>query len=48
MFNCILGNNRFAFAADLGIDKVMIYRFDDKTGNLEPVAEFYFHVKKQK
>jgi 6-phosphogluconolactonase len=27
-------SNRFAFAADLGIDKLMIYRFDDKTGNL--------------
>jgi 6-phosphogluconolactonase len=29
-------NNRFAFAADLGIDKLMIYRFDDKTGKLKP------------
>jgi 6-phosphogluconolactonase len=28
--------NNFAFVADLGIDKIMIYRFDDKTGKLEP------------
>jgi 6-phosphogluconolactonase len=28
--------NRFAIAADLGIDKVMIYQFDDKTGKLTP------------
>lgn len=26
--------NRFACAADLGIDKIMIYRFDEKTGKL--------------
>jgi 6-phosphogluconolactonase len=29
-------NNRFAFAADLGIDRLMIYQFDNKTGKLEP------------
>jgi 6-phosphogluconolactonase len=28
--------NRFAIAADLGIDKLMIYQFDDKTGKLTP------------
>ena len=28
--------NRFAFAADLGADQVMIYRFDPLTGKLEP------------
>lgn len=27
--------NRFAFVADLGIDKVMIYRFDASTGKLQ-------------
>jgi 6-phosphogluconolactonase len=27
---------RFVFAADLGIDKIMIYRFDDTKGILEP------------
>lgn len=29
-------DGRFAFAADLGIDKIMIYRFDPATGTLEP------------
>lgn len=29
-------DNRFGFVGDLGIDKVMIYRFDDKTGKLTP------------
>ena len=28
--------NRYAFAPDLGIDKIMIYRFDDKAGKLLP------------
>ena len=28
--------NRFAFAPDLGIDKIMIYRFDPATHRLEP------------
>ena len=28
-------SNKFAFVADLGLDKVMIYKFDDKTGKLE-------------
>lgn len=28
--------NRFAFVADLGLDKVMIYRFDGASGKLEP------------
>lgn len=28
-------NNRFAFVADLGIDKVMIYQFDPNSGQLE-------------
>ena len=31
--------NRFAFAADLGNDKVMIYRFNPLTGKLEPAAQ---------
>lgn len=29
-------SNRFAIAADLGIDKLLIYKFDAKTGKLEP------------
>lgn len=28
--------NRFAYVADLGIDKVLIYRFDSKAGSLVP------------
>ncbi len=28
--------NKFAFVADLGLDKVMIYRFDGKAGTLTP------------
>lgn len=31
--------NRFAFAADLGADKVMIYGFDPLTGKLEPAQQ---------
>ena len=31
-------DNRFAYAADLGIDRVMIYRFDDQAGRLVPSA----------
>jgi 6-phosphogluconolactonase len=36
--HCIIldRSERFALAADLGIDKVMIYRFDEKTGKLRP------------
>ncbi|VGO19834.1 lactonase family protein [Pontiella sulfatireligans] len=29
-------DGRFAFVADLGIDKIMIYRFDPETGTLTP------------
>jgi 6-phosphogluconolactonase len=39
-------NNRFAFAADLGIDKLMIYRFDDRTGKLTPNAAQPFYQTK--
>jgi 6-phosphogluconolactonase len=39
-------NNRFAVAADLGIDKVMIYQFDDKTGKLTPnLVQPFFQTK---
>jgi 6-phosphogluconolactonase len=39
-------SNRFAFAADLGIDKLMIYRFDDKTGKLTPnEAQAFYQTK---
>ncbi|MBL9123774.1 MAG: lactonase family protein [Planctomycetaceae bacterium] len=29
-------NNRFAIAADLGLDKLLVYRFDAERGTLEP------------
>ncbi len=29
-------DNRFAFAADLGLDKVLVYRFDAAQGSLQP------------
>jgi 6-phosphogluconolactonase len=29
-------NNRFAYVADLGLDKILIYRFDAKRGSLTP------------
>jgi len=32
-------SNRFAFVADLGLDKIMIYRFDEKNGKLIPAAQ---------
>ena len=32
-------SNRYAFAADLGIDKIMIYRFDTEKGKLIPDDE---------
>lgn len=29
-------DNRFALAADLGTDRIMVYRFDERTGALQP------------
>lgn len=38
--------NRFALANDLGIDKIMIYRFDDETGKLTPnPAQAFYQTK---
>ncbi len=36
-------NNRFAFSGDLGIDKILIYRFDGRNGKLieNPAQAFY-------
>jgi 6-phosphogluconolactonase len=31
-------DNRYAFVADLGIDKVLVYRFDSRRGTLAPIA----------
>jgi len=38
-------SNRYAFAADLGLDKVMIYRFDEKIGKLTPANQKWAQVK---
>lgn len=37
--------NRFAFAPDLGLDKVMIYRFDAAKGKLTPHAQPYYQTR---
>lgn len=36
---------RYAFASDLGIDKVMIYRFDRTTGKLTPAKQPFAELK---
>ncbi len=38
-------SNNFAFCADLGIDKVMIYKLDAKNGKLTPNAQAFAPVK---
>jgi 6-phosphogluconolactonase len=38
-------SGKYAFAADLGIDKVMIYRFDAKTGKLTPNSTPFAQTK---
>jgi 6-phosphogluconolactonase len=37
--------NRFAFVPDLGLDKLMIYRFSSKLGKLEPNSVPWIEVK---
>jgi len=37
--------DRFAYAADLGLDKVMIYRFDDRQGRLHPATPGWAGLK---
>ncbi|HXH48788.1 MAG TPA: lactonase family protein [Terriglobia bacterium] len=37
-------DNRFAISADLGLDKVLVYRFDQKTGALAPNNPAYASV----
>ena len=34
----VSSDNRFAYAADLGIDQIRIYRFDDQAGTLQPAS----------
>ncbi len=36
--------NRFALVADLGLDKVFVYRFDDRNGSLTPNAPAFVTV----
>jgi 6-phosphogluconolactonase len=45
--HCIMldRNERYAFASDLGIDKVMIYRFDRATGKLTPAQQPFAELK---
>jgi len=38
-------SNRYAFAADLGLDKVMIYKFDSTKGKLKPNDQPWAAVK---
>lgn len=37
-------DNRFVFICDLGIDKIMVYRFDDKKGRLTPAETPFFQT----
>ncbi len=39
------GSNRYAFATDLGLDKILIYQFDAKHGKLIPNSEPWVRVK---
>jgi 6-phosphogluconolactonase len=45
--HCIIldGSDRHALAADLGVDKVMIYRFDATTGKLKPSKQPWASLK---
>jgi 6-phosphogluconolactonase len=38
-------SNRYAFAADLGLDKIMIYHFDAKAGKLIPARQPWAQLK---
>ncbi len=38
-------DNRFAYVCDLGTDKIMIYRFNDKTGILSPAEIPFFQTE---
>ena len=45
--HCIIPDaaNRYAFVADLGLDKIMIYHFDSEKGKLTPNREPWVQVK---
>ncbi|MEP6713115.1 MAG: lactonase family protein, partial [Ferruginibacter sp.] len=38
-------DNRFLFVPDLGIDKIMIYSFNEKNGNLKPASQAFVKAK---
>jgi 6-phosphogluconolactonase len=38
-------NNRYAIACDLGIDKIMVYQFDEQTGKLKSNKQPFFQSK---
>jgi 6-phosphogluconolactonase len=40
----VASDNRFAMAADLGIDKLLVYRFDADTGSLTPGSPGFVEV----
>lgn len=39
-------SNKFVVAADLGIDKLMLYKFDDVNGKLNPAEQIYLETKR--
>jgi 6-phosphogluconolactonase len=39
-------NNKFSVLCDLGVDKVFVYNYDEKTGKLKPNAEQAFFQTK--
>src|SRR5262249_38274682 len=41
----VSNDNRFAFAVDLGLDEVLVYKFDAKTGSLTPNDPAFFKLK---
>jgi 6-phosphogluconolactonase len=41
----VSGDNRYVLVSDLGLDKVQIYNFDDKTGQLTPPEPNFATVK---
>ena len=40
----VTNDNRFAMVADLGLDKVLVYRFDANTGSLTPGSPLFVTV----
>jgi 6-phosphogluconolactonase len=40
----VTNDNRFAIVADLGLDKLFVYRFDADTGSLTPVSPAFVEV----